>query len=63
MHEYVEKLRQLQEEKKLTIQSIAQSLNMPEQYVALIVLGELIPREQDIERITEFVLENLHTDA
>jgi transcriptional regulator with XRE-family HTH domain len=59
MHEYVEKLGQIKDEKKLTIQQLAQSLDMAEQYVAMILLGEIVPRETDLERISEFVLENI----
>jgi transcriptional regulator with XRE-family HTH domain len=59
MREYVDKLRQIKEEKGLTIADIAAQLNMAEQYVAMIMLGELVPRTDDLERIMDFVLDNV----
>jgi transcriptional regulator with XRE-family HTH domain len=59
MEDYVERLRQIKEEKKLTIAEIAAKLDMPEQYVALIVLGEMVPRPADLDKISEYVLEHI----
>jgi len=59
MIEYVDKLRQIKEEKGLTIADIAEALKMPDQYAAMIILGELVPRSEDLEKIADFVLDQV----
>jgi transcriptional regulator with XRE-family HTH domain len=56
MHEYVEKLNQIKDEKKKSVKDIATELGMNPQLLALILLGEVIPAESDIERIAEYVI-------
>ena len=59
MQEYIGKLKQIQKEKGLGLSHIAQELEMDEQYLRMIMLGELIPTDTDSEKIAEYVLSSL----
>ncbi len=59
MHEYVEKLIQVKDEKKKSIDDIAKDLEMEPQFLALVLLGEVVPTDADIEKISDYVLDSL----
>lgn len=59
MQDYIQRLKQLREEKKWTITDVAGKLQIPEQYLAMIELGELVPSDEQYDAITEFVLDSI----
>jgi transcriptional regulator with XRE-family HTH domain len=57
---YIERLRQLREEKKLSLKEVAKTLDIPERLLLMIELGELIPTETQMESIIEYVIDQVH---
>ena len=59
MHEYIEKLNQLKDEKKKSVEDVAKEMDMSPQFLALVLLGEVVPTHTDIEKIAEYVLSEI----
>ncbi|MBU1864603.1 MAG: helix-turn-helix domain-containing protein [Candidatus Omnitrophica bacterium] len=59
MDNYIERLKQIREEKKLSLREVARQLHMSEQCLLMIELGEIVPTGKQIEEIMEFVVNEI----
>ncbi len=59
MNKWVERLKQIREEKELALAYVAERLEMAEQLIAMIELGEVVPSDEQIEAIMEFVIDEM----
>ena len=53
---YIERLKQIREEKALSYADIAEALTISEQCLVMIEIGELVPTTAQQEAIMEFVI-------
>jgi len=56
MDDYIKRLKQIQEEKNISVAQTAELLGFSEQFLIMLELGEVIPTEKQLERIMEFVV-------
>ena len=59
MNQYIERLKQIRVEKKLSLDEVAERVGMSGQCLAMIELGEIVPTERQLEAITEFVIDEV----
>jgi len=57
MDKYIERFKQIREEKKLSLDEVAERVGVPGQCLAMIEIGEIIPTERQLEAIMEFVID------
>ena len=60
MHDYVKRLKQIREEKKMSVSEVAERLGFSEQYLIMVELEEIIPTEKQVEKIMEFVINEIN---
>ena len=56
MDDYIKRLKQIQEEKSISVAQTAELLGFSEQFLIMLELGEIIPTEKQFEKIMEFVV-------
>ena len=56
MHDYVRRLKQIQEEKQISVAQTAELLGFSEQFLTMVELGEIIPTKKQLEKIIEFII-------
>ena len=60
MTDYIKKLKQIRTEKKLSLQKIAEKLGVTEEFVSMIEIGEILPSQEQMDTIVEFVIEEMN---
>ncbi len=60
MQEYIQRLKQIREEKKMSMAEVAVRLGFSEQYLIMVELNEVIPSEKHLEKIAEFVINEIN---
>lgn len=59
MHDFIERLRQIREEKNLSLEDCAEKLGLTAQFLAMIEIGEVIPTNEQQEAIIEYILDQI----
>ena len=59
MNDYIKRLKQIQEEKNISVAQTAELLGFSEQFLIMLELGEIIPTKEQLDKIMEFVVEQV----
>ena len=59
MDSRVKRLQQLREEQGITLQEQADAVDIPEQFLTMFELGEMVPSEPQMARIRQYILDKI----